>query len=219
MKNKKAANHILQDLHLEYRLGKLKRSQLAKNPIDEFAAWMNEALRKRIPMPDAMALSTASKAGNPSSRVVLLKGFGPKGFIFYSHYKSPKARDLKENPRASLLFFWPQLERQIRIDGRVKKISKEESAQYFRSRPDDAKIATWISEQSKIIASRKVLEQKFSTLKQKVKNHNIALPPFWGGYCLVPVEFEFWQGREHRLNDRFRYRKRNGRWKIDQLQP
>lgn len=212
-------NQALPGLKKEYHFGTLERKNLASNPFQQFAHWLEAAVKHQVSKPDAMTLSTASKTGVPSSRIVLLKGFSEDGFIFFSNYASPKGRDLQDNPRASLLFFFHEQERQIRIFGRVKKIPQQDSKRYFQMRPLDAKIASSISAQSKPIANREVLEQKFQALQKKFEGKDIPCPKSWGGYCLIPIWFEFWQGRKHRLNDRFLYKKKGSRWVIERLQP
>lgn len=219
MKDYSDLDKILPGLNREYNFGKLEAEDLAASPFEQFGRWLEEAVKAGVAKPNAMALSTSSAKGIPSARVILLKGFSEKGFIFYTNYSSPKAKDLKTNSYASLLFFWPEQDRQIRIDGRVAKTSREESERYFRSRSDEAKLASWISEQSQVIESRRELEQKWKALQKKFQKKPIPLPPFWGGYRLIPDGFEFWQGRERRLNDRLRYCKKSGRWRIERLQP
>lgn len=206
-------------LNKEYHFGKLEEKDLAVDPLEQFARWLEEAVRANVSKPNAMILSTATKQGVPSSRVMLLKGFSGKGFVFYSHYSSPKARDLEMNPHASLLFFWPEQERQIRITGQVQKTSLEDSVQYFGSRSNDAKLGTWMSEQSSPIKDRAALDQKLEDIRKKFDGKDISCPSFWGGYVVVPDSFEFWQGREYRLNDRLRYRKDATKWIIERLQP
>jgi pyridoxamine 5'-phosphate oxidase len=219
MKDYNKIEKALPKLNREYKLGKLERKDLAANPVEQFARWLEAAVRAKAARPDAMVLATADASGAPSARVVLLKGFNPDGFVFYTNYSSPKARDLAVNPRASVVFFWPELERQVRIEGRVKKLTAAESQQYFDGRSRDAKLSSMCSQQSRPIASRKALEDKLCALHKKFNGKDIPCPSMWGGYRLVPTLFEFWQGREHRLNDRFVYRKRPGRWAIDRLQP
>ncbi len=218
MKNN-SIEKTLPALKKEYLLGKLELHKLAHDPFTQFHQWIQAAVRAKVPNPDAMTLSTASKKGVPSSRIVLLKNITKDTFVFFTSYSSPKAKDLEENPRAALTFFWPELERQVRIYGRIKKTSQAESEQYFKTRPKDAQIVSWISSQSKAIESRKELEHRFKVFQEKFRGKDIPLPPHWGGYCLKPDWFEFWQGREHRFNDRFLYRRKQGRWTIEQLQP
>jgi pyridoxamine 5'-phosphate oxidase len=168
--------------------------------------------------PTAMTLATSSKDGIPSARTVLLKGYDENGFIFFTNYESKKGKNLVENPFAELLFFWMEPNRQVRISGKVEKTSMEESEKYFNMRPVDSRISAWTSKQSTDVSDRKYLEKKFTEYKEKFGN-NVPLPPFWGGFRLIPVQFEFWQGRESRLHDRICYRKKNGEWEIVRLAP
>ena len=166
-----------------------------------------------------MTIATASKRGEPSARTVLLKEFTKDGFFFYTNYESRKARELRENPHAALLFHWPHFERQIRITGIVHKTSRKKSAEYFWSRPRESQLGAWASRQSEGIASRDVLDERMRELREKYKGKKIPLPPCWGGYCLVPREFEFWQGGENRLHDRLSYSLKRGRWVRVRLAP
>jgi pyridoxamine 5'-phosphate oxidase len=166
-----------------------------------------------------MMLSTADVNGNPSARIVLLKEIDDSGFVFYTNYGSRKGKDLKENPKAALTFFWDELLRQIRIEGRIEKISKETSKKYFSSRPRESQIGAWVSAQSSVIPNREILENKFDELEEKFGNEEIPLPHFWGGYRVIPNYFEFWQGRENRLHDRICYKKENDEWKIFRIAP
>jgi pyridoxamine 5'-phosphate oxidase len=219
MKDYSQIEKAIPQLHKEYKLGRLEENELAADPVEQFAKWIEAAVKAQVAKPDAMVLATASPSGVPSARVVLLKGFDADGFLFFTSYTSSKGRDLEINPRASLVFFWPEIERQVRMEGRVKKLSAQESRRYFDARSRDAKLASLASLQSRPVANRKALEDKVATLKAKYEGRDIPWTSTWGGYRLVPTTFEFWQGREHRLNDRLRYRKRSGRWAIDRLQP
>lgn len=219
LQNYSDINKVFPGLRKEYRFGTLEREDLVANPFEQFGRWLTQAVEAGVPKPDAMVLSTASGSGKPSSRIMLLKGFSEEGFVFYTNYESPKAKDLTENPRAALLFFWPQKERKIRIEGRVKRLSAKESEAYFRTRPRESQLASWISRQSRVVAERKDLETKLETIRKKFDGRDVPRPPFWGGYRVIPSLFEFWQGRENRLNDRFRYRKTAQGWKTDRLQP
>lgn len=207
---------------------KVKRSQTLKvlsensvlsDPISQFSVWMNEAIESNLLEPNAMILSTANKNGIPSARTVLLKGFDNKGFVFFTNYMSAKAKDLGENPNTALLFLWLELERQIRITGKVEKLSNEESEKYFSSRPRESQLGAWASKQSSVIANRKVLEEQYEDMKRKFDGKEIPLPPFWGGYRVNPQRIEFWQGRESRLHDRICYTLDAGKWKIERLSP
>lgn len=219
MKDYTSIDKVFPGINKEYKLTKLDEHNASKDPFHQFARWFEEAVKAGVPHANAMVVSTVSKKGAPSSRVVLLKGFNEHGFLFYTHYTSPKAHDLKDNPHAAIVFFWPQVERQIRITGKVKRTSQQESAEYFANRSMDAKLATWISQQSQSIKDRKALEAKLDAIRKKFEGRDIPSPEFWGGYRVVPDSFEFWQGREHRLNDRLRYRKTARGWKIERLQP
>lgn len=206
-------------LNKEYNFAKLEEKSAARNPFKQFAHWLTDAVKANVSKPNAMIVATVSPKGIPSSRVVLLKGFNEQGFVFFTHYTSPKACDLEKNFHASLVFFWPEQERQIRITGKVRKTSRQESIDYFCGRSTDAKLATWISAQSRSIKDRAALEKKLGAIRQKFDGQDIPCPDFWGGYRVFPTAFEFWQGREHRLNDRLFYRKTVRGWKIERLQP
>ncbi len=206
----------------EYLAGGLSRKDLKDSPFEQFGEWFKHACDCSVDEPNAMSVSTVGKDGVPSSRIVLLKSWREDGFVFYTNYTSRKAREIGENPRAALLFFWPTLERQIRIVGDVKKVSVAESLRYFLSRPSGSRLGAWVSHQSSIISSRSLLEMKFEEMKRKFSDGKIPLPDFWGGFRVEPNEFEFWQGRESRLHDRFRYSRcpeeKTG-WKISRLAP
>ena len=208
----------LSALRREYSLKQLSRRSVEKNPFDQFSFWMNEALTSEILDATAMTVATVDAECRPSARVVLLKGYGPYGFVFYTNYESQKARDLAANPNAVLHFFWPELERQIIINGRVEKTSLEESENYFKSRPVDSQIGAWASNQSSKLPSRDSLEERFEEMKKKYGD-NVPLPPFWGGFRLIPDRFEFWQGRASRLHDRICYDLLDENWTISRLSP
>jgi pyridoxamine 5'-phosphate oxidase len=209
----------LNNLRKEYKLNMLSEDSVTSNPFNQFKIWFDEILKINLIEPNAVILATANKKSKPSVRVVLLKSFDEKGFVFFTNYKSRKGKELKVNPAASLLFFWPEIERQIRIEGKVKVVSREESEKYFHSRPGESQIAAWVSNQSSKIPDRKFLESKFEELKTKFGNDEIPLPDYWGGYRLIPDYFEFWQGRENRLHDRIAYQKKKSKWKIARLAP
>ena len=196
----------------------LKKPTVDKNPVKQFAKWYKTVLKSGLKEPTAMTLATASKGGVPSARTVLLKGYDEKGFLFFTNYGSRKGRELSENPFAELLFYWMDLRKQVRISGRVEKVSKEESKKYFKTRPLNSQIGAWVSRQSEIIPDRKFLEEKYKEYSEKYKE-DVPLPPFWGGFRLIPERFEFWQGRENRLHDRICYLKKNGEWEIMRLAP
>jgi pyridoxamine 5'-phosphate oxidase len=189
------------------------------DPVAQFAQWYERAQATVKPLPDAVALATATPAGHPSLRMVLLKGFDAHGFVFYTNYRSRKGRELARNPRATLLFYWGEFERQVRIDGRVERLMARESDEYFATRPRGSQLSAWASPQSADVAGRGPLERRFAAFARKYSDA-VPRPPHWGGYRLVPEAFEFWQGREDRLHDRILYRRvRGGRWRIARLAP
>jgi pyridoxamine 5'-phosphate oxidase len=207
------------DIRRDYSLHSLNESDVASNPIEQFARWFNEALTSEIIEVNAMTLATSSKDGKPSARIVLLKGFDERGFVFFSNYESKKGKALAENPNAALIFFWKEIERQIRIEGVIEKISAAESDEYFFSRPEGSRLGAWASPQSKIIKNRDVLEENVQRFSNEFKN-SIPRPPHWGGYRVMPELMEFWQGRSNRLHDRIQYTKTgSGSWKVDRLAP
>ncbi len=212
-------NEDISAIRHDYGKYKFDESNINPDPLEQFSKWFNEALSGDFVDPNAFALSTVSEQGRPSSRILLIKGFDSRGFIFYTNYESRKGGELLKNPYASMLFFWDKFERQVRIEGKVLKLSAEESDKYFQSRPYTSRLGAWASEQSKVLKSRFTLVRKVASLMLKYKT-SVPLPPFWGGYLLVPDSFEFWQGRESRLHDRFRYElQSDGTWKIDRLYP
>ena len=208
----------LADLRKTYSKMELTERSVSADPFQQFGKWMNEALGADVPEPTAMTLGTASGEGRPSSRVVLLKGFDQSGFVFYTNYESKKGADLLHNPFTIFHFFWPQLDRQIAIYGRVEKTSREESEEYFNSRPVDSRIGAWTSNQSRVIESREALEKRFEEFREKFGD-NVPLPPYWGGFRLTPDKFEFWQGRQNRLHDRICYTLIDHKWEISRLSP
>jgi pyridoxamine 5'-phosphate oxidase len=205
-------------LRQEYMRAGLHERDLDADPLAQFGAWFDEALRAGIPLPNAMTLATATKKGRPSARTVLLKGFDALGFVFYTHYRSRKGRDLEENPQAMLLFCWDELERQVGIEGAVTRVSAEESDAYFATRPLGSRLSASISPQSEVVANREALEAKLEEASKRWRNAP-PRPEEWGGYRLSPERFEFWQGRKDRLHDRLCYRKATGAWKIERLAP
>lgn len=211
--------HTIADIRRDYKLEKLDEHQVAADAMQQFEFWWNEAVNSNIDEVNSMTLATADKNGLPSARIVLLKGYNNEGFIFFTNYESHKGKQLEENPFASLVFFWKELERQVRITGHVKKISEEDSDVYFNSRPQMSKIGAWASPQSTVIADRSVIEHQFETLSEKFGEHPVGRPPHWGGYVVVPTVIEFWQGRPSRLHDRILYTKQNENWKIERLAP
>ena len=194
--------------------------ELESDPIVQFEKWFREAWDENYPMPHAMSLATASAEGLPTVRTVLLKGYDPHGFVFFTNYGSRKAKQISNNPQAALLFPWVRLGRQVTVAGRVEKISKSESVQYFLSRPRGSQLSAWASAQSNVISSRAILESAFATVKRRFADGEVPLPDFWGGYRVDPDSIEFWQNRKDRLHDRFLYnRGENGAWRIDRLTP
>lgn len=212
-------NNDISILRRSNALKELSEASVSSNPFTQFSVWMNEAVNSNLLDPNAMILVTASKEGFPSARTVLLKGFDERGFVFYTNYESAKAKDLDENPNAALLFLWVELERQVRISGKVEKISQADSEEYFSSRPRESQLGAWASKQSSVIESREVLETKYEEMKKRFESKEIPLPPFWGGYRVIPQRIEFWQGRESRLHDRICYTLDAGKWKIERLSP
>lgn len=209
----------LQDLRREYASRSLDEADVSDDPFEQFRRWFEDAVRAEIVDVNAMVLATANAAAEPASRVVLLKDFDHRGFVFFSNYESAKARDLAVNPRASLLFFWAELERQIRIGGRVSKVTTEESAAYFRTRPLTSQVGAWASPQSRPVDSREVLEARYAEVAGQYEHRDIPLPPFWGGYRVEPERFEFWQGRPNRLHDRLVYVCDHDAWRRMRLAP
>lgn len=210
----------LADLRKEYSLAGLTEKDLARDPFRQFDKWFQEAEGAKIPEPNAMTLATATRDGRPSARTVLLKGVDGRGFVFYSNYESRKGRELEANARATLLFPWIVMERQVIVEGPVTKVSREESEAYFHSRPLASQLSAWASAQSTIVSGRKVLEDAMKELEKKYAGRSVPLPPQWGGFRVVPETVEFWQGRRSRLHDRLRYRREaDGGWVVERLAP
>jgi pyridoxamine 5'-phosphate oxidase len=203
----------------DYKMQTLSEADVAAAPLMQFSKWWDDAVKSEIEEVNAMTLATADKNGIPSARIVLLKEFSEKGFVFFTNYESHKGRELEKNPNACLVFFWKELERQVRITGQVKKISASESDEYFNSRPAGSRIGAWASPQSNVIDSRKLIEEKLSEYEHKFSGGDIPRPPHWGGYAVIPVIVEFWQGRPNRLHDRIRYTLAGSSWKIERLAP
>ncbi|MCB1717050.1 MAG: pyridoxamine 5'-phosphate oxidase [Candidatus Competibacteraceae bacterium] len=210
----------LSELRRDYALASLARDSIDTDPFRQFEHWFQEALKAEVLEPNAMTLATVDAQGHPSARIVLLKSVDPAGFVFFTNYQSSKGQQLAANPQAALVFFWKELERQVRIEGRVEKISRAESERYFQSRPRGSQIGAAASNQSQVVANRTVLETRFQDLEARYAEQDIPTPAHWGGYRLTPDLLEFWQGRRNRLHDRLRYRLLDsGDWSIERLEP
>jgi pyridoxamine 5'-phosphate oxidase len=209
---------LITDIRKDYMLQSFSEKDAAANPIEQFTSWWNEALKSNIDEVNAMTLATATKEGMPKARIVLLKGYDEKGFVFFTNYLSDKGKELAQNPSACLVFFWKELERQIRIEGTVEKVSTEESDKYFNSRPLGSKIGAWASHQSAIIEYREVIEQNV-TRYSEIFGEEVPRPDHWGGYRVKPNVIEFWQGRSSRLHDRLQYTLESEIWKMKRLAP
>ena len=211
----------LADLRKDYSLAGLLEKDLAKDPFRQFEKWFQEAEAAKLIEPNAMTLATTGADGRPSARVVLLKGLDGRGFVFYTNYESRKGRELTLIPRATLVFPWLALERQVVVEGSVTRVSREESEAYFHSRPRASQLGAWVSQQSSVITGRAVLEDSLKALEQKYAGKEIPLPPHWGGFRVAPETVEFWQGRRSRLHDRLRYRReaKTNEWSVERLAP
>jgi pyridoxamine 5'-phosphate oxidase len=211
----------LEDLRQEYRLGELTEDNCDSNPIVQFELWVKHAQAADLKEPNAMTLATATCDGKPSARVLLLKEVSENGFVFYTSYESRKGHELAENPYAALTFYWAELERQVRVEGRVTRTSKEQSEAYFRVRPKKSRLGALASNQSAVVASRQIVEARMAELEDRYAGAtDIPKPPYWGGYCVAPEVVEFWQGRPNRLHDRIRYTRAGPQnWKIERLAP
>jgi pyridoxamine 5'-phosphate oxidase len=208
------------DLRREYTFQGLSEMDVHPNPFEQFKTWFDQAVAAQLPEPNAMTIATVTSDGKPSARIVLLKDYDERGFVFYTNYKSHKGQELVENPWGAIAFLWAELERQVRIEGCVEKVSPAESDAYFHSRPIGSQLGAWASNQSQVIESREVLEQQLQKLKEEYDNKEVPRPPHWGGFRVIPNEIEFWQGRPSRLHDRLLYqRSEDGSWKIQRLSP
>lgn len=212
-------NHSIADIRKDYKLKTLREDEVSSDPVEQFIAWWSEAVNSKIEEVNAMTLATASVSGIPSARIVLLKGVSKEGFTFFTNYESSKGKELANNPFAALVFFWKELERQVRIEGMVEKVSEAESKAYFSSRPVASRIGAWASPQSTIIHSREILEENVIKYESEFGNEDIPKPPHWGGYLVKPNKFEFWQGRSSRLHDRIVYALNQAKWNINRLAP
>lgn len=210
----------LAELRTEYSLSELNKASVDPDPFRQFQRWLHEAIEAELPEPNAMTLATVKTDGTPTARVVLLKDLDATGFVFFTNYLSDKGRQLAANPQAALVFLWLELERQVRIEGRIGLVTSEEAAAYFRSRPRNSQLGALASQQSRVVENRRLLEQRFEELDRQYADCDIPMPAHWGGYRLLPTLFEFWQGRPSRLHDRLRYRLQpDGGWLLERLEP
>ncbi|MCX6206181.1 MAG: pyridoxamine 5'-phosphate oxidase [Bacteroidetes bacterium] len=212
-------SNSIADIRKDYRMKSLMELDAAIDPFAQFGHWWLEAVESKIDEVNAMTLATASADGFPSARIVLLKGYDRNGFVFFTNYNSQKGQDIAANPKACLLFFWKELERQVRIDGSIEKISAKDSEEYFQSRPVGSRIGAWCSPQSSVIPDRSLLDKNVEFYSNKFNAQEVPRPDHWGGYIVKPTAIEFWQGRSSRLHDRLRYSKIADNWKIERLAP
>ena len=219
MKNVGNISKKLADLRNEYATSELLERDVLQNPLDQFEKWFNESMQAEVQEANAFTLATVNKEMQPAARIVLLKGLSNGGFTFFTNYESRKAQEIEDNPKAAMVFLWAELERQVRIEGVIEKVSEEESNDYFQNRPFGSRLGAWASKQSAVISDRIVLEENMTALEQKYNEKNIVKPEFWGGYRLKPTMIEFWQGRPSRLHDRLQFTKVNEEWKMERLSP
>jgi len=206
-------------LRKEYSQKSLKRKDLAKNPLHQFKLWLDEAIQADLIEPNAMSLATATLQGKPSCRTVLMKAFDEKGFVFFTNMQSRKAQELKENPQAAAIFWWHELERQVTLEGKIEETAPGEAETYFSKRPRGSQLGTWSSQQDQSLESREKLEAAYNHAKERFSRAEVPMPPYWGGFRLIPTRYEFWQGRSDRLHDRFVYVLKEGNWQIERLSP
>lgn len=209
----------LASLRRDYTLASLDESEVHEDPFEQFSRWFDEARRAEVGEPNAMTLATATAEGVPSARTVLLKSFDPRGFVFFTNHDSQKGTELTRNPRASLVFFWQPIERQVLIAGTVARVAREESEDYFRQRPRLSQLGAWASAQSQVVPSRRALEDRFAEVEARFAGQEIPCPPHWGGFRLAPTHIEFWQGRRSRLHDRIRYVRKGEGWLVERVCP
>ncbi len=212
-------NNSIADIRKDYTKRSLEIAQASSSPIEQFKIWFQEAVSAAVPEPNAMNLSTISADGKPASRIVLLKGIEDGGFTFFTNYESRKGREMSGHPFVAITFFWPELERQVRIEGRVSRLSDHLSDVYFKSRPRGSQVGAWVSPQSHVIASREMLIEQQLAIEQQYENQEVPRPPHWGGYLVTPALVEFWQGRPSRLHDRIQYTLHGEAWKLERLAP
>lgn len=213
-------NRAIADLRQNYTCTGLIETEADLNPFNQFKIWFDQAIDAQLLEPNAMTLATVNAEGKPSARMVLLKDFDQRGFVFFTNYNSAKGQQLNQNPWVALVFWWDSLERQVRIEGCVEKVTEQESDGYFFSRPNESRLGAWASEQSQVIENREILEQRLEELKQKYAGQDVPRPPHWGGYRVIPELIEFWQGRSSRLHDRLSYRRlKEGNWHRERLSP
>jgi pyridoxamine 5'-phosphate oxidase len=212
-------SNSIADIRTDYRMKSFLEADAASDPYTQFGHWWLEAVESKIEEVNAMTLATASADGFPAARIVLLKGYDKNGFVFFTNYNSQKGQEIAANPKACLLFFWKELERQIRIDGNIEKVSLEESEVYFKSRPIGSRIGAWCSPQSTVIPDRSILDKNVAHYTHKFKDLEVPRPAHWGGYIVKPTAIEFWQGRSSRLHDRLRYSVKSEGWKLERLAP